>query len=159
MEIKHWKSDKRRFSTLAWSYAPLDRLVDVGQLSARVRALYLCTASSVPAGEGGRSRGGPRGRWAAVGAGACGVPGSVVGGQERLGGLRVREVSSRVLSVPLICRVPRPPHPNPHTSLRQVRSGPVELPLLKKPVDLTLRKARRLSGRGPDLHLSVRGIE
>lgn len=36
-EIKHWKGDKRAFSTLAWSAAPLDRLVDFGQHSARVR--------------------------------------------------------------------------------------------------------------------------
>lgn len=36
IEIKHWKSDKRRFSTLAWAAAPLDRLVDAGQHSARV---------------------------------------------------------------------------------------------------------------------------
>lgn len=38
LEIKHWKGDKRRFSTLAWSYAPLDRLVDFGQHAARVGA-------------------------------------------------------------------------------------------------------------------------
>ena len=40
----------------------------------------------------------------------------------------------------------------------QVRSGPVELPLLKKPVDLSLRRVRRLTSRGPDLHISVRGV-
>lgn len=40
----------------------------------------------------------------------------------------------------------------------QVRSGPVDLPLLKKPVDLTLRRARRLTSRGPDLHIAVRGV-
>lgn len=40
----------------------------------------------------------------------------------------------------------------------QVRSGPVDLPLLKKPLDLTLRRARRLTSRGPDLHISVRGV-
>lgn len=38
LEIKHWKSDKRRFSTLAWSAVPLDRLVDTGQHAARVRS-------------------------------------------------------------------------------------------------------------------------
>ena len=36
LEIKHWKADKRRFSTLAWAYAPLDKLVDFGPLAARV---------------------------------------------------------------------------------------------------------------------------
>ncbi|PRW32634.1 epidermal growth factor receptor substrate 15-like 1 [Chlorella sorokiniana] len=74
VEVKHWKSDKKRFSTLAWSYCPLDRLVDFGAQAARVR------------------------------------------------------------------------------------SGPVDLPLLKKPVDLTLRRARRLTSRGPDLHIAVRGV-
>ena len=28
IEIKHWKSDKKRFSTLAWSSVPVDTLVD-----------------------------------------------------------------------------------------------------------------------------------
>lgn len=37
VEVKHWKSDKKRFSTLAWSYCPLDRLVDFGAQAARVR--------------------------------------------------------------------------------------------------------------------------
>lgn len=37
LEVKHWKSDKKRFSTLAWSYCPLDRLVDFGAQAARVR--------------------------------------------------------------------------------------------------------------------------
>lgn len=40
----------------------------------------------------------------------------------------------------------------------QVRSGPVDLPLLKKPVDLTMRRAKRLTSRGPDLHISIRGV-
>ena len=36
VEIKHWKSDKRRFSTLAWAAAALDTLVDAGPVAARV---------------------------------------------------------------------------------------------------------------------------
>ncbi len=37
LEIKHWKSDKHKMSTLAWSYAPLDWLVDFGPQASRVR--------------------------------------------------------------------------------------------------------------------------
>lgn len=36
LEIKHWKAEKRRFSTLAWAYAPLDKLVDSGPSAVRV---------------------------------------------------------------------------------------------------------------------------
>ncbi|KAL4421457.1 hypothetical protein ABPG75_010748 [Micractinium tetrahymenae] len=75
LEIKHWKADKRRFSTLAWAYAPLDKVVDFGPSAARVRG------------------------------------------------------------------------------------GPVDLPLFKKPVDLTLKRMRRLTSRAYDLHLTLRGIE
>ncbi len=41
----------------------------------------------------------------------------------------------------------------------QVRSGPVDLPLYRKPMDLTLRRTKRLTSRAYDLHLTVRGIE
>ncbi|PSC68707.1 Molybdopterin synthase catalytic subunit [Micractinium conductrix] len=75
LEIKHWKADKKRFSTLAWSYAPLEKLIDFGPSTARVR------------------------------------------------------------------------------------NGPVDLPLLKKPVDLTLRRTRRLTSRAYDLHLTMRGVD
>jgi len=47
----------------------------------------------------------------------------------------------------------------PHHALRQVRGGQVDLPLFKKPMDMTLRRTRRLSSRAFDLHLTVRGIE
>jgi hypothetical protein len=43
--------------------------------------------------------------------------------------------------------------------LAQVRSGPLDLPLFKKPLDATLRRTKRLTSRAFDLHLSVRGIE
>ena len=42
LEVKHWKGDKKRFSTLAWSVCPLDRLVDFGAQAARVRARGCC---------------------------------------------------------------------------------------------------------------------
>ena len=41
---------------------------------------------------------------------------------------------------------------------RQVRSGPLDLPLYKKPVDVTLQRARRVNSRANDLHLTVRGL-
>lgn len=44
-------------------------------------------------------------------------------------------------------------------AMLQVRSGPLDLPLYKKPVDLTLRRTRRLTSRAFDLHLTLRGIE
>ncbi len=44
-------------------------------------------------------------------------------------------------------------------SCLQVRNGPLDLPLFKKPVDLTLRRTKRLTSRQFDLHLTMRGIE
>lgn len=41
----------------------------------------------------------------------------------------------------------------------QVHNGPLDLPLFKKPVDLTLHRTKRLTSRAFDLHLTVRGIE
>lgn len=35
----------------------------------------------------------------------------------------------------------------------------MDLPLLKKPVDLTLKRTRRLTSRAFDLHLTLRGLE
>ena len=49
---------------------------------------------------------------------------------------------------------PPPPPPPP-----QVRNGPVDLPLYRKPLDPTLRRTKRLSSRSDGLHLTVRGIE
>eukprot|EP00887_Chlorella_sp_A99_P005720 scaffold1.g5720.t1 len=46
VEIKHWKSAEKKFSTLAWGYAPLEALVDAGPVASRVReglvGLHLC---------------------------------------------------------------------------------------------------------------------
>lgn len=53
VEVKHWKSDKKRFSTLAWSYCPLDRLVDFGAQAARVRGRG-ANPWLVPCGAAGR---------------------------------------------------------------------------------------------------------
>lgn len=75
VEIKHWKSEKRQFSTLAWAHVPLEMLVDAGPSSSRVR------------------------------------------------------------------------------------SGPVDLPLMKKPLDITRRRTTYRFKTGRTLHLTVRGIE
>jgi hypothetical protein len=106
VELKHYKDDKRRFSTLAWAAVPLDKLVDVGPSTARVSGL-------------------------------CSVTVSVY--------LKALDRSAQ--------------HSFPTCLLLlQVRGGPLDLPLLKKPVDASLRKVRRLS-RTFDLHLSIRGVE
>jgi hypothetical protein len=57
LEIKHWKSDKKRFSTLAWTAAPLEKLVDFGPTAARVggAAAAACrVACSVVTGQLGK---------------------------------------------------------------------------------------------------------
>jgi hypothetical protein len=49
--------------------------------------------------------------------------------------------------------------PTPPLLPLQVRNGPVDLPLFRKPLDPTLRRTKRLSSRSDGLHLTVRGIE
>lgn len=75
LELKQWKADKKRMSTVAWSYVNVDMMVDSGPVCSRVRC------------------------------------------------------------------------------------GPMVLPLFKKPMDLTVRKCKRLNSRGPGLHVFVRGME
>lgn len=130
LEVKHWKSDKRRFSTLAWSAVPLDRLVDFSPQAARVSARSRLSSRSVTGGEAGGRQDGACG-WAPP----LSPPSSAC---------------PRGWPRPLLAHLP---------DLAQVRSGPVDLPLFKKPVDLTLRRAKRLTSRAFDLHLSIRGIE
>lgn len=114
LEIKHWKSDKKRFSTLAWAAAPLEKLVDFGPTAARVRGC--CRYSSVA-------------RRASSVSMQCGR-----------GWLAAAEAL-------------------PAAPVLQARSGPLDLPLFKKPLDASLRRTKRLTSRAFDLHLSVRGIE
>jgi Cytoskeletal adhesion len=75
LEVKQWKSDKRRFSTVAWAFVDAEMMIDSGPVCSRVRC------------------------------------------------------------------------------------GPMVLPLFKKPMDYSLQKMKRLNGRGPGLHITVRGVE
>ncbi|KDD72050.1 hypothetical protein H632_c3948p0 [Helicosporidium sp. ATCC 50920] len=36
-ELRHWKHAQKRFSTAAWTYVPMDALVDFGAVACRVR--------------------------------------------------------------------------------------------------------------------------
>ncbi len=75
LEVKQWKSDKKRFSTVAWAFVDAEMMIDSGPVCSRVRC------------------------------------------------------------------------------------GPMVLPLFKKPMDTSLQKLKRLNGRGPGLHITVRGVE
>jgi hypothetical protein len=75
LEVKQWKSDKKRFSTVAWAFVDAEMMIDSGPVCSRVRC------------------------------------------------------------------------------------GPMVLPLFKKPMDTSLQNLKRLNGKGPGLHITVRGVE
>ena len=74
LELKQWKAEKKRFSTVCWTFVDVEMMVDSGAVCSRVRC------------------------------------------------------------------------------------GPMVLPLFKKPVDMTLQRLKRFNGKGPGLHVVVRGV-